>query len=232
MKRSDQILFEYLEKLIKVSLYKDNRVGNIFLYFESTKLELVLLMGANDNKVLKFLLKKEKWIRIKLSNIQQNTNVKRNNVKFYKNILRLGCSSYIKYFNRLNKFSLKKKNNRIIINILKFFSVKILTEYMKIYSVIEIKRLVKFIGKEYYLTNFSNLLEKDLESKWGSCFFNGNLSFNWRIVFTFQSLFYYIVIHEMSHLKEMNHSDRFWLLVKKIAPDYKFIKYFLDVFFL
>lgn len=57
---------------------------------------------------------------------------------------------------------------------------------------------------------------KDTVSRWGSCASNGNLSFSWRLAFAPLFVMDYIVAHEVAHLVELNHSCRFWNVVKKI----------------
>jgi len=58
-------------------------------------------------------------------------------------------------------------------------------------------------------------------TRWGSCSSRGNLSFNCLLALVPTDVLDYVVVHELCHRIEMNHSERFWVLVSKILPDYK-----------
>lgn len=59
---------------------------------------------------------------------------------------------------------------------------------------------------------------RDSRSRWGSCSSDGNLSFCWRLVFAPPDVLDYVVCHEVAHLAEMNHGDRFWNVVQSLTP--------------
>lgn len=72
-----------------------------------------------------------------------------------------------------------------------------------------------------YGFSFGTIRIGNQKGRWGSCSKRGNLNFNYKIVFLPKELQDYIIIHEVCHLKEHNHSARFWSLVTKECPDWK-----------
>ncbi len=68
---------------------------------------------------------------------------------------------------------------------------------------------------------FGRVNVKDQRSLWGSCSRAGNLNFNWRLTLAPPEVLHYVVVHELSHRLEMNHSRRFWAHVEKLCPDYR-----------
>lgn len=62
---------------------------------------------------------------------------------------------------------------------------------------------------------------RDQKTRWGSCSSEGNLSFNWRLILAPPDVLDYVVIHELCHRKEMNHSKEFWALVESLMLEYK-----------
>jgi predicted metal-dependent hydrolase len=69
--------------------------------------------------------------------------------------------------------------------------------------------------------HYGRIAIRDQKSRWGSCSRQGNLNFNWRLLLAPLAVLDYIVIHELAHLNEGNHSPRFWALVAAQCPDYR-----------
>ena len=80
------------------------------------------------------------------------------------------------------------------------------------------KRVKYYAEKENFVYN--KITIKNLVSRWGSCSTKGNLNFNCLLMLT-PDVIDYIVVHELCHLREMNHSEKFWAEVEKIMPDYQ-----------
>lgn len=62
---------------------------------------------------------------------------------------------------------------------------------------------------------------RNQSSRWGSCSTRGTISLNWRLIQAPVSVRDYIILHELMHLREMNHSPRYWKLVEEACPDYR-----------
>ncbi len=68
---------------------------------------------------------------------------------------------------------------------------------------------------------YSSLRISGAEKRWGSCNQNGAISLSWKLVMAPMEIIDYVVVHELAHLKEHNHSSKFWGLVQHIIPEYK-----------
>ena len=75
---------------------------------------------------------------------------------------------------------------------------------------------------------FGKITIKNPKTRWGSCSSKGNLNFNCLLMLTPDKVRDYVVIHELCHLKQMNHSKMFWAEVEKVMPDYKVYRQWLS----
>lgn len=84
------------------------------------------------------------------------------------------------------------------------------------YIVPRTKKLAEVMGMTY-----TSLTLRDQKTRWGSCSSTGALNFNWRLVQYPVPVIDYVIVHELAHRREMNHSSRFWALVAKYDPEYQ-----------
>lgn len=81
------------------------------------------------------------------------------------------------------------------------------------------KRIEYFNG--FYKFKFNKINIRDQRTRWGSCSKKSNLNFNYKIMLLPRQLADYIIVHELCHLGEFNHSKKFWNLVAKAIPNYQ-----------
>ena len=79
----------------------------------------------------------------------------------------------------------------------------------------KVVRYARQLGVEY-----NQILISDLKYRWGSCTVKGNLNFNWRLIKAPHFVINYVVIHELAHLLELNHSKKFWNIICIQMPNY------------
>jgi predicted metal-dependent hydrolase len=68
--------------------------------------------------------------------------------------------------------------------------------------------------------NMSRVTVRNQKSRWGSCSRRGTISLNWRLIQTPEFVRDYIILHELAHRRQMNHSEKFWQEVERLFPDY------------
>jgi len=68
--------------------------------------------------------------------------------------------------------------------------------------------------------HISRVSVRNQKSRWGSCSRRGTISLNWRLIQTPDFVRDYIILHELAHCRQMNHSDKFWQEVERLCPDY------------
>ncbi|MCB0636304.1 MAG: M48 family metallopeptidase, partial [Lewinella sp.] len=85
----------------------------------------------------------------------------------------------------------------------------------------EITARVHELNDRFFRQPIKSVRLKYNHSNWGSCSHTGNINLSTRLLFAPPPVIDYVIIHELAHLLELNHSDRYWALVGKAMPDYE-----------
>ena len=95
-------------------------------------------------------------------------------------------------------------------------------EYFKLKSqaLLMAKERVSY-WNQFYRLSYNRISIKNQKTRWGSASGKGNLNFNYKIAHLPRELLDYLIVHELCHLGEFNHSKKFWALVAKTMPNYK-----------
>lgn len=205
------------QKEIDYTLRLSNKAKYLRLQInDSNELEVILPKRYGQKKVEDFILQKKKWI---LKHLKQ---------KQYDRFFFLGkeIKVLIHYDLFVKKPQINYSNKKLAASIPSGYSFTQdeiynlwLRHKAKIYIPKRVKELSKQLGFNYRKTTI-----RSQKARWGSCSASGRLSFNYRLIKFRHEVVDYVIIHELCHLKELNHTKKFWKLVERFCPDYKNLK--------
>ncbi len=95
-------------------------------------------------------------------------------------------------------------------------------KYKELARVLVKNRIAEY--NQVYGFRVNRIAIKNTKSRWGSCSKKGNLNFNYRVALLSPDMADYVIVHELCHLGQFNHSAKFWELVGRTIPNYKNIK--------
>lgn len=175
---------------------------------------------CSNEKILNIVKEKEDWILLHQKRIQDNLSIHKDLISI-KQVMVLGETYPILFDNEIKKISLvdnyikvpykfinPKSLQRNLAKWLQYIALNIIGERVKYFST-----LMQLEYKTFSLMNSKR--------NWGICDLESNIKINWRLIMLPHSLIDYVVVHELAHILEFNHSKNFWLIVKSIISNYK-----------
>ena len=216
------------DKVYYIKIYLENR-NNSRASIGKKGVNIRIPRFLNREEQFREILKFKGWA---INKIKENT-IQENKLKDYNNedILKLNNDEYKLNINfkDKNSSSARVSGNNIILNISSSLSEEEKKEHIStlISRVVAkqkldyIKEKIEKLNKDYFNVDIKNVFLKYNKSNWGSCSSKGNINISTRVLFAPEEILDYICVHELAHLKEHNHSSKFWDVVKEAMPDYK-----------
>ena len=185
----------------------------------SDKGELVVRapMRLSYDRIYSFIKEKEKWILTKQKEVE-NKNLINSDVLTNKNIVFLGTKYKVVYMEGIKKIEHSEKEILIPIAF-KGVPAKLKQWFTKHAKKILVERL-EFFANVMQL-DYAGVTICNSKTKWGSCDSNRNIKLNFRLIMLPHKSLDYVIVHELSHILEMNHSKEFYKIVSAIMPSYK-----------
>jgi hypothetical protein len=175
----------------------------------------------NNNLIQQLVNKKLSWIKKQL-NIQSKflpleKKLYINDEKF----LYLGKYYKLKILKN-KKYSVNIEGDFLQVNVKNELNIlkvkKLLKEWFREKSFIYFKKETYNYAKINNL-KINSVKVREYKARWGSCSNKGDISFNWRLIMAPPKIIEYVIIHELMHLKEHNHSPKYWNYVKSLYPN-------------
>lgn len=202
-----EIIYSSNRKTVNISVERDRSV--IIRVPEGLSLE----------KIKNIVKSKENWINDKI-NHEQKYPVKLEPKEFVsgETLMYLGKNYQLSVVDKViegvefNQRFLISKSNQKIAN-------KLLKDWYMNRALLKIEQRVKLFGQSLGVC-FNNIKVSDMKYRWGSCTPNNNIIFNWRLIKAPLYVLDYLIVHELAHLLEPNHTPKFWNIVSIQVPQY------------
>lgn len=180
-----------------------------------SNLEVILPKGYSERDAEKFLYNKKEWISKHINNFKSEND----NFFYFGNELKV--IQYFDLFIKKHKYTLidnelifkSPSGSKATIKALYNTWIKIKAKKYLPERTLELSRKYNFFPKRITI--------RGQKTRWGSCSSKGGISFNYLLMKFSPDLIDYVIIHELCHLREMNHGENFWKEVESILPNYK-----------
>lgn len=205
---------------------------NMYLCIREGKVTLKTPLNLSEDKSISFLTSKEQWIKDNLSKSKPKT-VGFAQFKNGESIMLLGEKYTLKLIYADKYFKPYFSEKTIIAATSESFPEdRLKLSIEKLINEFTVKQIQDTVFKYAEITGLypEKITVKSMKSSWGRCSSDGNISINRDIIYHSRECLEYVIIHELCHLKHMNHSKDFWALVEQYCPDRKKIRKELNEF--
>jgi predicted metal-dependent hydrolase len=216
------------------SIRRSQRAKKTRIIVSPEKIEVVAPNRVSSKKIHVFVLSQQEWVVSAQQKIKEKHPIKSKAPKKYEDGVEIFCrgkKTIIKIkTTSFNKLCIEagQEPQQIIVNVPSIIDEKdqgewvkaSLISWMKIQAENEVMKCVELhAGKFQLYPRFIRV--KTQKSRWGSCGIHNDININWLLILAPPQVMEYVVVHEICHIKERNHSARFWDLVEAHLPEYK-----------
>ncbi len=191
----------------------------------SKVLEIKVPSGTTSQQITLILEKKAKWISKQYQQVSEWVDRQSQFKLLFK-------ENKIPFLGEICNFSFQHAKHRKVVHRGGLLTLYIKPSDNKYEEYVLVKNLLWGKAKEmltertYHLgemthSDIAAVKVKNQTGIWGSCSGKKNINLNWHLIFLPQALVDYVIIHELMHLREMNHSPKFWAQVESFYPDYR-----------
>ena len=210
---------------LEIQIERTNRKRTIALQVKNNKLIIKTPKSVSKKTLVDLIKRKQHWINQRAILHFEEQNLKNrefiDNDKFYfrgdeyRLSLILGGKEAVKIEGGLLLVSYVDDKSTGRENIKRLLEDWYLKESIKI-----LKARTEELAQQMRVQPYG-ITVKNYKSKWGSCTANNKISYNWRIIMAPDRIIDYLIVHELSHIIEPNHSKNFWRQVKNYCEDFK-----------
>jgi len=197
----------------------------------SRQIEVVLPLGMPKSEADKLVLQQQQWISRTLMRMQRQAPVMEKMLPANIELLAIGKKIQVVYVAMQKKpliwnqetLQLSVSNDAVCSDTVCSDDAgvpKLLRDWLKIYAKEYLPDLLKKIAADMQV-DYRAVSVRLQKTRWGSCSMRGNISLNAKLLLLPPEVVRYVLVHELSHLKHMNHSAVFWRYVEKFEPDYR-----------
>ena len=215
-----------------LEIKRTSRKKTISFIIKNNIVQIIAPKTLSDIKIKSLIHKKSNWIESKLKENKLKIKIFFKNFESAEKFLYLGKNYKLKFILD-SKYLVKLKSGEIQVCINtkkksdKKYRKKIVQNWFQEKALSFLTNMTMDIANEIKL-NPKLVKIKSYKSRWGSCNSKDVITYNWKLIMAPKSIIKYVVIHELCHLKYLNHSKKYWNQVGKYVPDYKYKKQWLN----
>ena len=218
-----------MENNIAINVHRTDRLKTVSIQVSRGKVKISVPKNLEQFKIDKILKSKSKWIKKKLFLQSKITSFRNKEYVSGEDFLYLGRHYRLKIIIG-KKYNTEFKDGYLKITVKNRSNTQKIKRLIKKWYLekaqLHLNKMTLDLSKELGV-DFHSVKVRNYIARWGSCSSTGKIFYNWRIIMAPVKIINYVVLHELVHLKEHNHSKRFWKLLKSYYSDLDYAKQWL-----